>query len=63
METLKLPVSDFAWLSKKEIRQLTSEDIINLPPQSDIGFAFEVDLQYPNYLHKVIKILLIKTIF
>ena len=57
METLKLPVSDFAWLSKEEIRQLTSEDIINFPPQSDIGFAFEVDLQYPNYLHEVLKIL------
>ena len=58
METLKLPVSNFAWVSKEEIQQMTSEDIMNLPAQSDIGFAFEVDLEYPNYLHKVIKIFL-----
>ena len=55
METLKLPVSNFTWVSKKEMRHMTSKNIINLPAQDDIGFAFEVDLQYPKYLHKVIK--------
>ena len=55
METLKLPVSNFAWLTKKEVQHMTSEKIINLPAQDDIGYAFEVDLQYPNYLHKVMK--------
>ena len=55
METLKLPVSNFAWLSKKEVRHMTTENIINLPAQDDIGYAFEVDLKYPSYLHKVIK--------
>ena len=55
METLKLPVSNFAWVSKKEMRHMTTEKIINLPAQDDIGYAFEVDLKYPNYLHMVIK--------
>ena len=55
METLKLPVSNFAWLTTEDIRQMTSEHILNLPEQDDIGYAFEVDLHYPNYLHKVIK--------
>ena len=54
METLKLPVSHFTWLSKEEIRQMTAKDIINLPAQDDVGYAFEVDLKYPNYLHEVI---------
>ena len=57
METLKLPVSNFAWVSKEELQQITSKDIMDLPAQSGTGFAFEVDLQYPNYLHKVIKFL------
>ena len=54
METLQLPVSNFAWLSEKEIRQMSPEKIMNLPAQDTTGYAFEVDLQYPNYLHKVI---------
>ena len=53
METLKLPVSNFAWLSTKDIQQMTPEFIINFPSQDDVGYAFEVDLEYPNYLHKV----------
>ena len=60
METLKLPVSNFAWLTKKEVQHMTAKNIIRLPAQDDIGYAFEVDLQYPNHLHKVIKIVNIK---
>ena len=56
METLKLPVSNFEWVSEKEMRHMTSEYIIKLPAQDDIGYAFEVDLKYPKHLHKVIKI-------
>ena len=55
METLKLPVSNFEWLSEEEMRHMTSENIIKLPAQNDIGYVFEVDLKYPNHLHKVIK--------
>ena len=54
MDTLKLPVSNFAWVSKRELRQMTSAYITNLPAQDKIGYAFEVDLQYPNHLHQVI---------
>ena len=55
METLKLPVSNFVWLTKKELRQISSEVIMKLSAQDDIGYAFEVDMQYPNYLHEVIQ--------
>ena len=55
METLKLPVSNFVWLTKKELRQISSEVIMKLSAQDDIGYAFEVDMQCPNYLHKVIQ--------
>ena len=54
METLKLPVSNFTWLSKQELRQMSSDDIMNLSAQDDIGYAFEVDMEYPIHLHKVI---------
>ena len=55
METLKLPTSNFEWISEKEMRHMTTDYIINLNAQDEIGYAFEVDLKYPNYLHKVIK--------
>ena len=54
METLKLPVSDFKWISKKHLRRMTSTYIQSIPPQADVGYAFEVDLEYPDHLHKVI---------
>ena len=43
-----LPVGDFKWVSKKEIKTWTDADILNLPSQSSIGYAFEVDLLYPK---------------
>ena len=55
METLKLPVSNFKWISKKKLQRMTSAEYIqNIPSQGDVGYAFEVDLQYPDHLHKVI---------
>ena len=53
METLKLPVSNFVWLAKEKVRRMSAQDILNLPSQNDIGYAFEVDLLYPDHLHKV----------
>lgn len=50
METLKLPVSDFEWV---DVKNWTSQDILRIPPQGDVGYAFEVDLHYPSHLHKV----------
>ena len=51
METLKLPVSDFEWV--ENVKSWTTEDILAIPPQGDIGYTFEVDLHYPSNLHKV----------
>ena len=54
METLKLPVSNFEWIPKKDVQKMTSTFIRNIKPQGSVGYAFEVDLQYPHSLHKVI---------
>ena len=53
METLKLPVSNFEWIPKKNLKKMTSTSIQNIKPQGSVGYAFEVDLQYPDLLHKV----------
>ena len=53
METLKLPVSNFKWIPKKDLQKMTSTSIQNIKPQDNVGYAFEVDLQYPDSLHKV----------
>ena len=53
METLKLPVSGFRWVPANERKRMTAESILKIPPQDDIGYAFEVDLEYPEHLHKV----------
>ena len=48
-----LPVGNFKWVPKKEIKTWTDKDILNLPSQSRIGYAFEVDLHYPKKYHEV----------
>ena len=48
-----LPVGNFKWMSKKEIESWTAADILNLPSQSRVGYAFEVDLLYPKKYHEV----------
>ncbi len=53
METLKLPVSDFEWVAKKDLEKWTAKDIIKIPSQDETGYAFEVDLHYPSHLHPV----------
>ena len=53
METLKLPVSNFKWVSKNVLQKWTAKDILRIPAQGDIGYAFEVDLHYPSHLHRV----------
>ena len=55
METLKLPVSGFRWVPAAERKRMTAKSILKIPPQDDIGYAFEVDLEYPEHLHKVNK--------
>ena len=51
METFKLPVGDFEWIDKDKLTSWSAKDILNLPTQSEIGYAFEVDLFYPKKYH------------
>ncbi len=53
METLKLPVSDFEWITKSDFKRWTVKDIINIPSQGKTGYALKVDLHYPSRLHPV----------
>ncbi len=55
-----LPVGNFKWVPKKVIKTWTDKDILNLPSQSRIGYAFEVDLHYPKKYHKVKKFVFAK---
>ena len=48
-----LPVGNFDWVPKKEIKSWTDTDILNLPSQSRIGYAFEVDLHYPEKYRRI----------
>ena len=43
-----LPEKNFKFLSEEEIRSL---DIANIPNDNEIGYIFEVDIEYPFYLH------------
>lgn len=42
-----LPINSFAWCQKS----FTVDDILSIPDDSDIGYIFEVDLDYPQHLH------------
>ena len=53
METRMLSVGNFKWVPKKEIKSWMDADILNLPSQSRIGYAFKVDLHYPKKYHRV----------
>ncbi|KAJ8983456.1 hypothetical protein NQ317_013331 [Molorchus minor] len=44
-----LPQKDFAWVSQEEINTI---DIFNISDNAEVGYVLEVDLEYPNYLHK-----------
>lgn len=43
-----LPVSDFRWLSEREIN---TQNIMLVDPYGPIGYVLEVDLAYPPHLH------------
>jgi hypothetical protein len=43
-----LPTGGFRWLNDQEISQL---DVTKLEPDSEIGYALEVDFEYPEELH------------
>ena len=56
-----LPVGNFKRVPKREIKSWTEADILNLPSQSRTGYAFEVDLHYPEKYHEVSNRFLINT--
>jgi hypothetical protein len=43
-----MPISDFKWLSRKEIDML---DISSVPDDAEVGYILQVDLDYPAELH------------
>jgi hypothetical protein len=43
-----LPLKDFSWVEGGEDLK---KEILELSPDSEIGYFVEVDLQYPEYLH------------
>ena len=47
----KLPVSDFKWVDDLSI--FTEDFIKNYDEESDIGYLFVVDVEYPKNLHKL----------
>lgn len=46
----KLPISNFRWMSDKEICDLS---IDSLDPNGDNGYILEVDLDYPSAIHNI----------
>ena len=47
----KLPVNNFEWI--KDISQLNEDFIKNYNEESDKGYFFEVDVQYPEKLFEL----------
>lgn len=43
-----LPINEFTWCPNN---QFTVEQIMLIPNDADIGYIFEVDLEYPEHLH------------
>ena len=46
---MKLPISDFEWMSEDEIKDF---DILTKELDGDTGYILECDLHYPKKLHK-----------
>ena len=49
----KLPVDNFKWIEKDDMSNFNKNFIKNYDENSDIGYIFEVDLEYPKNLHKL----------
>ena len=48
----KLPVNNFEWI--KDTSQFNEDFIKNYNEESDEGYFFEVDVQYPEKLHNLL---------
>ena len=47
----KLPVRNFKWTEKDDISKLDEKFIRNYDENSDKGYIFEVDVEYPKNIH------------
>ena len=47
----KLPIRNFKWLDKDDISKFNDELIKKYDENSDIGYIFEVDIEYPKHIH------------
>ena len=46
----KIPVGNFKWLGKDEISKFNDKFIKKYDENSDIGYIFEVEVEYPKYI-------------
>ena len=46
-------MGNFEWVPEKQLESWTAEQILNIPTQGEIGYAFEVDMIYPKKYNKV----------
>ena len=46
----KLPIRNFKWLDKDDISKFNDELIKKYDENSDIGYIFEVDIEYPKHI-------------
>ena len=46
----KLPVGNFKWLDKDDLSKFNDKLIKKYDENSDIGYVFEVDVEYPKHI-------------
>ena len=46
----KLPIRNFKWLDKDDISRFNDELVKKYDENSDIGYIFEVDIEYPKHI-------------
>lgn len=46
-----LPISDFKFMKRKEIKKITANTILNWDDEAPTGFVLMVDLKYPTKIH------------
>ena len=51
----KLPVRNFKWLDENDLSKFNDELIKQCDENSDIGYIFEVDVEYPKHIYMVHK--------
>ena len=49
----KLPVNDFKWIETNDLSTFNENFIKNYDENSDTGYILEVDVEYPENLHKL----------